>query len=145
MGIPNLFEALRISASGLTAEQLRMDVIANNIANATATRGPGGLPYRRQQVVFESMLRAARRGGVRGEERLGGVRAADIVRDPSPFQQVYDPSHPDADTRGYVRMPNVQLPLEMVDLITAARAFEANAKAIAMYRRLMERVLTLGR
>lgn len=119
-----MFDALRISASGMAAERLRMDVIAENLSNASTTQGANGLPYQRKEVV----LREATPQGA--ESGLGGVEVAAIVPDPSPPRRVYDPGHPDADTQGYVLLPNVSPIVEMVDLITASRAYEANVTAM---------------
>jgi flagellar basal-body rod protein FlgC len=127
-----LFGALDVSASGLTAERMRMDVIANNLANANTTRTAAGGPYQREEVVLR-----ARDGGpgvtadgfsldVGGD----GVEVAGIVRDTTPSRRVYDPGNPDADARGYVLMPNVNAVTEMTDMITATRAYEANTTAI---------------
>jgi flagellar basal-body rod protein FlgC len=118
-----LFDALNVSASGMSAERLRMDVIASNLANANTTRGPNGLPYQRQEVILQE--RSASFGEV-----LGGVMVAGIVDDPTPPRRVYDPGHPDADAQGYVTMPNVNPVTEMVDLITSSRGYEANVTAM---------------
>ncbi len=118
-----LFDALNVSASGMSAERLRMDVIAANLANANTTRGINGQPYRRQEVVLQE--RSASFGEV-----LGGVMVAGIVDDPTPPRRVYDPGHPDADKNGYVTMPNVNPVTEMVDLITSSRGYEANVTAM---------------
>lgn len=142
MPFNNLFAASGISGSGMAAERLRMEVIANNIANANSTRGPNGEPFRRQDVVFAQVL---------GEETAGrtpalqGVAAVDVVDDPSEFVRVYQPAHPDADADGYVRLPNVQLPIEMVNLLTASRSYEANLKAAQAFRQMNEQALTLLR
>ena len=109
-----MFDALTISSTGMSAERLRMDVIAENLANADTTRTQGGGPYRRQEVVL------AAGGTVSFGDVLGGVQVAGIVSDPTPPRKVYDPGHPDADKNGYVTMPNVNPVNEMVDLITAA-------------------------
>jgi flagellar basal-body rod protein FlgC len=138
MGFDSFFNTIDVSASGLKAEQKRMDVIAQNIANAHVTRGEGGEPYRRQEVVFETLLQKGRRA-------FGGVRVKGVVDDRSPFIEISDPGHPDADSEGIVRMPNVKLPFEMVDMITAARAYEANLNLIKTFREMAERVLTMGR
>jgi flagellar basal-body rod protein FlgC len=138
----NLFAASGISGSGMAAERLRMEVIANNIANANSTRGPNGEPFRRQDVVFAQVL---------GEEVVGrtpqlkGVAAVDVVDDPSEFVRVHQPGHPDADADGYLRLPNVQLPIEMVNLLTATRSYEANLKAAQAFRQMNEQALTLLR
>jgi flagellar basal-body rod protein FlgC len=138
-----IFAATNISASGLSAERLRMEVVANNIANANATRSPQGGPYRRQQVVFEAALAEQLRGGRSGAG--GGVQVVDIVDDPSELPRIFNPGHPDADAQGFVLMPNVQLPMEMVDLMTANRAYEANLKVLQAFRQQAETALTLLR
>ncbi|NLC06820.1 MAG: flagellar basal body rod protein FlgC [Syntrophomonadaceae bacterium] len=143
-----LFDAISISASGLTAERLRMDVISNNIANANTTRTEEGGPYRRQMVIFQ-----AREGEASSFYDLlqkkvqpgTGVRAVKIVKDPSPFRQVYDPSHPDADQQGLVNLPNVNIVAEMVDLIAATRAYEANVTALNSTKTMANRALEIGR
>ncbi len=132
-----LFGALDISASGMTAERMRMDVIASNLANANTTRGPNGGPYQRQEVV----LRTAGSSGVQagsGFAAFGqamnaagaGVEVAQVATDTTPGKTVYDPGNPDANAKGYVTMPNVNSVTEMTDLITATRAYEANTTAI---------------
>lgn len=126
----SLFGGLRISAGALQVERLRMNVIAENIANAESTRTPQGGPYRRREVVV----------GAAGE---GGVQALAVSEDPSPARLLLDPSHPDADPQGYVHMPNVDVPVEMVDLMTATRAYEANAAAFNVQRRSQQRSLEL--
>jgi flagellar basal-body rod protein FlgC len=144
MGFENLFNATNISSSGLSAERMRMEVIANNIANAFSTRTPQGGPFRRQDVVFASLLNNRLRAGQAGDQ-LGGVKAVEVVNDQSELPQVYNPGHPDADGRGFVTMPNVQLPNEMVNLITANRAYEANLKVLQAFRQQAEQALLLVR
>lgn len=141
MPFNNLFAASGISGSGMAAERLRMEVIANNIANANSTRGPDGDPYRRQDVVFAEVLGTE----IGGPKTLKGVEAVDVVEDQSEFPRVYQPGHPDADAEGYVRLPNVQLPIEMVNLLTASRSYEANLKAAQTFRQMNEQALTLLR
>jgi flagellar basal-body rod protein FlgC len=136
----SLFGGLKISASALRVERLRMNVIAENIANAESTRAPGGGPYRRKQVLIGP---AAGAGLGAGSEAAGGVRAFGVVEDQSPDRMVYDPSDPDADASGHVRMPNVDLPVEMVDMMVATRAYEANAVAFASQRQSQQRTLEL--
>jgi len=139
MEFQDFFKCFDISASGLKAEQARMDVVARNIANAGVTRGQGGGPYRRQEVLFETVL--GRRG-----RALGGVRVAGVVPDESPFLEIYNPSHPQADPEtGMVLMPNVKIPFEMVDMISAARAYEANLNLMKYFRDMVERALQMGR
>jgi len=132
-----VFEALRISATGMGAERLRMDVIADNLANANTTRGPDGQPYQRKEVV----LRPA--GGF--EAVLNGVEVAAIAPDPSPPRRVYDPGHPDADAQGYVTLPNVNPVTEMVDLISASRSYEADVTAMNAAKQMFTRTLDILR
>src|SRR5271168_2504853 len=121
MGFDTTFNAFNISSSGLTAERMRMEVIANNIANASSTRTPEGGPFRRKDVVFETMINQI--GPLKNDSgnlsRLGGVRVVDLVPDMSELPRVLNQGHPDADADGFVTMPNVNLPIEMVNLITA--------------------------
>lgn len=131
-----MFDNFRISASGLAAERMRMDVIAQNLANVNTTRGPNGEPYRRHEVVFQTKMDDAVASGSTsttagdGSSVGNGVEAVGIIEDPSPLRSVYDPGHPDADDNGYVYMPNVNPVTEMVDMMTATRAYEANVTAL---------------
>jgi flagellar basal-body rod protein FlgC len=144
MGFDDILGAANISASGLSAERLRMEVVANNIANANSTRTPQGGPFRRQDVVFAAVL-GQRMRATQGGLSLGGVRTAGVVDDNSELPRVYNPGHPDADAEGFVTMPNVQLPLEMVNLMTANRAYEANLKVLQAFRQQAEQALLLIR
>ncbi len=144
MNFDDMLGAANISASGLSAERLRMEVVANNIANAYSTRTPNGGPFRRQDVVFATVLKDHMRGA-RGQSNLAGVEAVNVVDDPSEFSRVFNPGHPDADSDGFVAMPNVRLPVEMVNLITATRAYEANLKALQLFRQMTEQSLTIAR
>jgi flagellar basal-body rod protein FlgC len=134
--------ATGISASGMAAERRRMEVISNNIANANSTRSANGEPYRRQFVVF-----SAEQDPLSIEDgALSGVKVEGVQPDLSPFNEVHMPGHPDADpTTGMVKMPNVKLPNEMVDLITASRSYEANLKALSLFKEMVEQTLTLLR
>jgi flagellar basal-body rod protein FlgC len=143
MAFNELFAGYAISGSGMSAERLRMEVIANNVANANSTRSANGGPYRRQDVVFAEVLGGEVRPG--GLPDLRGVKAVELVEDPSAPNRVYMPGHPDADAEGFVLMPNVQLPIEMVNLITAARAYEANLRAAQTFRTMNEQALNLIR
>lgn len=142
-----IFNAIDASASGLTAERLRMDVISNNIANANTTRTATGGAYRRQMVVFQpradqpSFLQTLNKQLSGGE----GVRVVGIKKDDSPLRKMYDPSHPDANTEGYVEMPNVQIVSEMVDMISATRAYEANVTAVNTAKSMALKALEIGR
>ncbi len=142
MPFRDLFAAGAISSSGMSAERLRMEVIANNIANANSTKSANGGPFRRQDVVFAEVLGRVQPGGL---PVLGGVQAVELVEDPTELPSVYMPGHPDADAEGFVRMPNVQLPVEMVNLLTAARAYEANLRAAQTFRQMNEQALALLR
>ncbi len=144
------FGALDIGASALTAQRLRMDIISQNIANANTTRTDKGTPYRRQDVVFEEKT-----GSVPFSSYLtdsskqqfigGGVRVARIVEDQSDFKKVYDPGNPDADSEGNVLMPNVDTITEMVNMISATRAYEANVTSINTTKSLALKALEIGR
>jgi flagellar basal-body rod protein FlgC len=143
--LDRLLIATDISASGLSAERLRMEVVAQNIANAHSTRTPQGGPYRRQDVVFETVLHEQLHGRCRRMLEGGGVHVVGVIDDPSELPRVYSPGHPDADPEGFVIMPNVQLPIEMVNLMTANRAYEANLKVLQAFRQQAEQALTLLR
>jgi flagellar basal-body rod protein FlgC len=150
-----MFDAFDISASALTAERMRMDVTAENLANAQTTRTANGGPYRRKEVVvqevpqgggFAGSLKSAM--GVGSSGRAGGassVEVAGIVEDSSPNKMVYDPGHPDANAQGYVAMPNVDSVTEMVDLISSSRAYEANVTALQSAKTMFSKTLDLLR
>lgn len=142
MSFDSALGALNIAASGLGAERLRMEVVANNIANASVTKTPEGGPYRRRDVVFETVLSSTQANGSSG---LGGVRVAGLVDDQSEMPRIYNPGHPDADVDGFVTMPNVSLPTEMVNLITASRAYEANLRVAQSFLELSQSALALTR
>lgn len=146
--------SMNIVTSGMTAQQLRLDVIAENITNSTTTRTEGGEgPYRRKMVVFESnsdsesfqeiMARAA--NGMAPGENAGGVRVTGIIEDTSEFELVYDPSHPDANEAGYVAMPNVDTIKEMTDAMAAVQAYSANVTAFNTLKSVIAKGLEIGR
>jgi flagellar basal-body rod protein FlgC len=144
------FDALNISASGLTAQRLRMDVIAENIANVNTTRTAQGGPYKRKTVLFEEIVEKGPfshlfNDAVRRANQGMGVRAARIVEDHNPGMLSYDPAHPDADEDGYVRMPNINIVEEMVNMISASRSYEANVTAIGSTKAMLAKTLELGR
>lgn len=143
MPFRDAFAANAISGSGMSAERYRMEVIANNIANAQTTKSANGGPFRRQDVVFAEMVGTS--GGHSGLPNLRGVQAVDLVEDPSELPRFHMPGHPDADADGYVTMPNVHLPIEMVNLLTASRAYEANLRAAQTFKTMNEQALTLLR
>lgn len=138
----NLISGIDVTAGALNAQKTRLDVVAQNIANAQTTRGPDGAPYRRQVVSFESEL--VRRTGA-GAAPLQSVKVAGISPDRTPGQQVYNPQHPDAGPDGLVTMPNVNLAFEMVDLITASRAYEANLSVVKNARQMALKTMQIGR
>lgn len=127
-----------IAVSGMRAQRVRMNVIANNIANAETTRTPQGGPFRRQLAVFRgNQLKA----GVNPSKL--GVRVKDVVSDRSPFRTVFNPSHPDANEDGYVSYPNISLAVEMVDLVSAQRAYDANIAVFVSDRRMTQKALEI--
>jgi flagellar basal-body rod protein FlgC len=140
--------SLRISASGLTAQRIRLDVIANNLANAETVQTAEGGPYRRQMVVFAARGATDASGltadALRPTESEG-VEVADIVQDPSPLRTVYQPGHPLADANGNVSYPNVNAVVEMVDLMSATRAYEANVAAINAAKSMTAKALDILR
>jgi flagellar basal-body rod protein FlgC len=146
-----MFGGMEISASALTAQRLRMNVTAENIANAETTKGADGNPYRRKEVTLQSVGQAGTFGsqlsramGTSGAAP-GGVQATEISEDPTNGKLVYDPGHPDADGQGYVRMPNVDTVTEMVDLIDAQRAYEANVTAMSAAKQMFAKTLEMLR
>jgi len=144
-----VFKSMQISASGMTVQRLRMDVIAQNVANMNTTRTADGGPYRRRLVAVQENIEsipfsqhlARSRDAFRGK----GVKATAIVEDPTPFKRVYDPGHPDADEEGYVLMPNVDTLKEMVDMISATRSYEANVTAFNAAKSMAIKGLEIGR
>jgi flagellar basal-body rod protein FlgC len=140
---------MHISASGMSAQRTRMDIIAENIANAESTRTEAGGPYRRRQVVFQAIAAKSNFSDVFnsrfGQGRLQSVKAARITLDQRPFREVYDPSHPDADKRGMVKQPNVNPVEEMVDMNSASRSFESNVTTMEAAKRMFQKSLELLR
>jgi flagellar basal-body rod protein FlgC len=148
------FNTMNISASGLTAQRLRMDIISENIANVNTTRTADGGPYQRKTVLFEEMrdndpfsimfTNIFGNGGTIPAPQGMGVRVSNIVEDDSPGNLIYDPTHPDADELGYVRMPNINIVEEMVNMIAASRSYEANITAMSTARTMTQRTLEIG-
>lgn len=148
---------INIVGSGLTAQQLRLDIVSENITNSNTTRTEGGEgPYRRKIVVFQAesgkdtfrmaMARAAQGLAPNvGYERAGGVRVTQIAEDPSDFKLVYDPAHPDANEAGYVEMPNVDMVKEMTDAMAATQAYSANVTAFNALKAVIAKGLEIGR
>ncbi len=147
----SFWESLRIGASGLLAQRLRLDVISNNIANAQTTRTAEGGAFKRQDVVFTPEGKkaglpafiAAKHGVM--ETGQGGVRVAEIVTDQQPGQSIYDPTHPDADQNGYVTYPNVNPVVEMTNMLSATRSYEANLMVIEAAKRMAIKALDIIR
>jgi flagellar basal-body rod protein FlgC len=142
----SFFDAIDLAASGLTAERVRMDVTSENLANAQTTNGPGGQPYRRQEVVLQQAGGGfgAQLAGALGQPGApGGVEVAGIVNDPTPDQLVYDPGHPGANAQGYVRMPNVNPVTEMTDLISESNSYQADVTAMQTAKTMYSKTLDL--
>lgn len=140
-----MFNAINISASGLTAQRLRMDIISNNIANADTTRTSYGEYYQRQMPVFATKPTRRPLGAAPFHTRGGGVEVVGIMNDPSPPRLAYDPHHPEANEDGYVEYPNVNIVSEMVDMIAASRAYEANVTSLNTAKDMAMRSLEIGR
>ena len=143
--------SMNVVGSGLTAQQLRLDVISENITNSQTTRTEGGGAYRRKVVVFQaegtrSPFQAAldRARGAVSSGREGGVRVAQIVEDPSDLKLVYDPAHPDANEEGYVELPNVDTVKEITDAMAAAQAYSANVTAFNVLKQVASKGLEIG-
>jgi flagellar basal-body rod protein FlgC len=133
----SVFSGMRISASGLSAERMRMDTISSNVANAKTTRTEDGGAYKRKVVTFSENY----------DEKLGmlGVKTASIEEDKSPLRKLYEPEHPDADEQGYVEYPNVDMLVEMSDLIVASRAYESNVDTLNAQKSMISKALEIGR
>ncbi len=150
----SFWNSLRIGASGLSAQRLRLDVIANNIANAETTRTDTGKPFQRKDVIFASQgtnsflpefLRTFPGSESSSTPQVGGVRVAAIVTDSTPGPRVYDPTHPDADRDGYVTYPNVNMVVEMTNMLSATRSYEANLSTIEAAKRMAQKALDIGK
>ena len=142
----NILSGIQSSGAALDAERMRLEVIGQNIANANSTRGPDGQPYRRQQVVFESVLQQQkhRLGAVAGQQPQS-VKVVRIAKDPQPPQLVFSPGHRDANAQGMVAMPNVDIQMEMADLLTASRAYEANLAVLKNSKAMALQALAIGK
>ncbi len=143
----DIFQTLKISSSALKAQQIRLNTISSNLANIETTRTPNGGPYRKKSVVFkpvdnppfEKHLNQSMKGAAKG------VEVSRIITSNSPPKTIYDPSHPDADEKGYVALPNINLLEEMADLMAATRAYEANVTTIKSAKRMALKALEIGR
>ena len=139
-----LNDALSVSASALNAERTRIEVAVSNLANAESTRGPDGQPYRRRDVVLAADAQNTFEAAL-GQAGAVGVKVAGIIEDQSAPKRRYDPSHPDADADGFVALPNIDTPEEMVNMLSASRAYQANLTAIGLIRELVQKSLDLGK
>ena len=140
----DFLSALQISASGLAAERTRVDLAATNLANAESTRGPDGKPYQRLDPVMQAVPFGEALAAADGARPMG-VEVARIAQDPSPGRRVFDPSHPDADAQGFVTLPNVNPIHEVVNLMSASRAYDANASAVETLKTMAQRALDIAR
>jgi len=146
MGLDALFNTIKISGTGTCAQRIRMDTIASNLANVNSTRTPEGGPYKRKVPIFEEVFQEllAEEQDPR-QDSFNGVAIAGVVPAQKCFKQVYDPGHPDADERGYVTVPNINPMEEMVSLIDASRAYEANLATIRNTRKIISDTLGILR
>ena len=146
-----MLEILKTAGSALTAQRLRMDVIASNLANAEATSTPEGGPYKRERVVFAPMLHDSMNKLSDGSNATvngpasGGVEVKGVIQDDEEPRMVYDPTHPDANDDGFVAYPNVDLVTEMTDMLSASRSYEANITVLNVAKNMAQRALELGR
>ena len=141
---PGVFSALEVAASGLTAQRSRMNVIAGNLANARTTKTEDGTPYKRQDPVFSaSPLASGSADPVM--QAIRKVEVSEVRSDPTPGQMVYDPGHPDANGEGYVEYPNVNVVTEMVNMMSASRAYEAGVTSIESLKAMARAAIKIGR
>jgi flagellar basal-body rod protein FlgC len=141
-----LLTGIEATSGALNAQRTRLDIISQNIANAHTTRGPDGLPYQRRIVSFETeLLKNLNPSAEPGAPGMTSVRVAGITNDTTPGQRIHDPGHPDADSSGMVTMSNVNLAYEMVDLITASRAYEANLSVAKNAHQMALKALEIGK
>lgn len=143
----NFFSAMEIAASGLSAQRTRLNVLSGNLANARTTRGADGGPYRRLDPVFEAVSVANRFKDLRNDAQARQafmVQVPEIRADDSPPQQLYDPQHPDADEQGFVQMPNINVVEEMVNLITASRAYESGVTTMQSLKQMARAAIDIG-
>lgn len=146
----SVFNSMNISATGMTAQRLRMDTISQNLANINTTRTDSGGPYRRKITLFEEISHGKSFSNILDQylgdySKVGGVKVNKIVEDKSPFTSIYDPTHPDANKDGYVLMPNVNSLEEMTNLISANRSYEANVTALNSNKAMLAKALEIGR
>ena len=144
----NFIDALQISASGLTSQRLRMNVVSSNLANSHTTRTPEGGPYKRKDVVFSAKpLETSFQRMMKSQinEKLSEVKVVGVIEDPRPPVIKYDPQHPDADEKGYIALPNINVVEEMVNMMSATRSYEANVTAVNATKRMALKALEIGK
>jgi flagellar basal-body rod protein FlgC len=145
----SFLSSMNISASGMTAQRLRLDIVSENIANMQTTRTQEGGPYQRKVVVLESAktssFQQALQTAASGSGNTGGVIATAVLSDDREFETVYNPEHPDANEEGYVLMPNVDLTKETVDSMSATRSYEANITAFNAIKMMAQKALDIGK
>ncbi|VAX22308.1 Flagellar basal-body rod protein FlgC [hydrothermal vent metagenome] len=141
----DLFSALKISSSGMSAQRTRLNVVSSNLANINTTKTPEGGPYKRKSVVVQAVsLNKPGTFANAVDNAIRGVKVTQIKEDNSAPRMLYDPSHPDADENGYVAMPNVNMMEEMVDMLSASRAYEANAMAANTAKQMAQKAIEMG-
>ena len=143
----DFLSAMKIGASGLTAQRMRMDTIASNLANIETTRTPEGGPYKRKDVMFTALplTEFSSKLSEAMSDQVRQVKVSEVVEDQSPPTMVFNPNHPDANKEGYVAMPNINPMEEMVNMISASRGFEANVTAIKAAKEMALKALEIGR
>lgn len=144
----NFFDSMQTSASGLTAQRLRMNLVSGNLANTNTTRTEKGGPYERKEPVFAATPAKSAFGEILKEELGGGpteVNVVEVINDPRKPLLKFDPMHPDADLQGFVSMPNINVMEEMVNMMTASRSYEANVTAISTSKTMVLKALEIGR
>lgn len=144
----SFYKSMDISSSGLSAQRVRMNIVSSNLANAQTTRTPNGGPYKKQDVVFSSQPIGSPFEDMLSDQlnsNLKKVKVVDIYQDQKEPKKIYNPTHADADVEGYVKMPNIQVMTEMVNMITATRAYEANVTAFNETKSMAEKALEIGR
>jgi len=143
----NFLDSMTISATGLSAQRLRMNLISSNMANVNTTRTETGEPYKRKDVIFKAAQINSFEAALDATmaKASNGVRVAGIIEDDKPFVQKHDPGHPHADANGYIRLPNINIVEEMVNMISASRSFEANATAVRATKDMAGVALDIGR
>lgn len=143
----DLLTAIKISASGLSAQRTRLGILSSNLANAKTTRSEDGSgPYKRKDPIFQEIGAGSFSANLdRAEKKLSGVEVSKIQEDETPGEKVYDPGHPDADADGFVQMPNVNVVNELTDIMDTSTSFEANVSAIRSAKEMINSVLAIGR